>query len=75
MSKATKNQTESNAATVGTPDDERGGAKSRFLHPYLQLLISIILTAVSQIWVERSIAEVLVFRSDCWEGRMTEAIQ
>jgi drug/metabolite transporter (DMT)-like permease len=52
MSKATKNQTESNAQTVGTPDDGRGGAKSRFLHPYLQLLISIILTAVSQIFLK-----------------------
>jgi drug/metabolite transporter (DMT)-like permease len=45
MLKATKNQTETILAECRKPT----GKRPRFLHPYLQLFISVILTAASQI--------------------------
>jgi drug/metabolite transporter (DMT)-like permease len=52
MSMATSNQTESDNIPAESADKTGGKRKSRFLHPYLQLFVSIVLTAVSQIFLK-----------------------
>jgi drug/metabolite transporter (DMT)-like permease len=52
MSKPRSNQTESGNVPAESEDEARGKRKSPFLHPYLQLSISIILTAASQIFLK-----------------------
>jgi drug/metabolite transporter (DMT)-like permease len=52
MSMATSNQTESDNIPAESADKTGRKRKSRFLHPYLQLFVSIILTAVSQIFLK-----------------------
>jgi hypothetical protein len=45
-------QNKSNNILTETIKDDGASRKSRFFHPYLQLLISIILTAASQIFLK-----------------------
>lgn len=52
ISKATTNQTKSDNFPVGSENESGRKRKSPFLHPYLQLSISIILTATSQIFLK-----------------------
>jgi drug/metabolite transporter (DMT)-like permease len=52
MSNAARKQNKSNNILTQTVKDDGGSRKSRFFHPYLQLLISIILTAASQIFLK-----------------------
>jgi drug/metabolite transporter (DMT)-like permease len=49
MLKVTKKQTESDNFLAKSADEIKESRKSRFFHPYLQLFISVVLTAVSQI--------------------------
>lgn len=49
MLKVTKKQTESDSFLAESADEIKESRKSRFFHPYLQLFISVVLTAVSQI--------------------------
>jgi drug/metabolite transporter (DMT)-like permease len=49
MLKVPNSQAESNETSAASPDKKSGRAKSRLLNPYLQLIISIGLTATSQI--------------------------
>ena len=52
MLKATSRHTESNGIRVGIPDKKPSPAKTWLLHPYLQLIICICLTAASQIFLK-----------------------
>lgn len=52
MLKAISNQTESNNVPAESEEEAGRRRRSRFLHPYLQLSISIILTAASQIFLK-----------------------
>jgi drug/metabolite transporter (DMT)-like permease len=52
MSNADKKQNSSNNILAETVGDPGGSRKSRFFHPYLQLVISIILAAASQIFLK-----------------------
>jgi drug/metabolite transporter (DMT)-like permease len=49
MSNVAKKQTESDNFLAESADETKESRKSRFFHPYLQLFISVVLTAVSQI--------------------------
>jgi len=49
MLKVTKKQTESDSFLAESADEIKESRKSRFFHPYLQLFISVVLTAFSQI--------------------------
>jgi drug/metabolite transporter (DMT)-like permease len=60
MSKATSNQTKSDNVPAESEDEARRKRKSPFLHPYLQLFISIILTAASQIFLKIGVDTELV---------------
>jgi len=52
MSKVTSNQTKSSNAPAESEDEAGRKQRSSFLHPYLQLFISIILTAGSQMFLK-----------------------
>ena len=52
MSKVTSNQTKSSNAPAESEDKAGRKQRSPFLHPYLQLFISIILTAGSQMFLK-----------------------
>jgi drug/metabolite transporter (DMT)-like permease len=60
MSKATSNQTKSDNVRAESEDEARRKRKSPLLHPYLQLFISIILTAASQIFLKIGVDTQLV---------------
>ena len=49
MSSVTKKQTESDNFLAECAEETKESRESRFFHPYLQLFISVVLTAVSQI--------------------------
>ena len=49
MSNVIRKQTESDNFLAESADETKESHKSRFFHPYLQLFISVVLTAVSQI--------------------------
>jgi drug/metabolite transporter (DMT)-like permease len=52
MSKVTKKQTESDTFSAENAKEIKEIRQSRFFHPYLQLFISVVLTAVSQIFLK-----------------------
>jgi drug/metabolite transporter (DMT)-like permease len=52
MSNAARKQSKSNNILIEALKDAGGSRKPRFSHPYLQLCISIILTAASQIFLK-----------------------
>jgi len=52
MSNAAGKQNKSDKILTDTVKGDQGSRKSRFFHPYLQLLISIMLTAASQIFLK-----------------------
>ena len=52
MSKVTGNQTKSGNAQAESEDEAGRKRKSPFVHPYLQLYVSIILTAASQLFLK-----------------------
>jgi len=52
MSKVTKKQTESDTSSAESTDELKDSRESRFFHPYLQLFISVTLTAASQIFLK-----------------------
>lgn len=52
MSNAAGKQNKSDKILTDTVKGDQGSRKSRFFHPYLQLLISIILAAASQIFLK-----------------------
>jgi hypothetical protein len=55
MSKGSSNQTKSDNVPAESEDEARRKRKSPLLHPYLQLFISIILTAASQIFLKTGV--------------------
>lgn len=52
MSKVTKRQKKSDSILAESVEEIKRSRKSRFHHPYLQLFISVILTALSQIFLK-----------------------
>jgi drug/metabolite transporter (DMT)-like permease len=60
MSKVTRKQTESGPFCAESVEGKKESRESRFFHPYLQLFISIILTAVSQIFLKIGVDAQLV---------------
>jgi drug/metabolite transporter (DMT)-like permease len=52
MSKVTKKQTESDTFSAENAKEIKDIRQSRFFHPYLQLFISVTLTAASQIFLK-----------------------
>jgi|SRR6476660_10642380 len=60
MAKITKSQAASSVILVESADATERDRKARFLHPYLQLFFSVILTAVSQIFLKMGVDTQLV---------------
>jgi drug/metabolite transporter (DMT)-like permease len=60
MSKATKKQTGSDTFSAESANEIKQSRESRFSHPYLQLFISVALTAVSQIFLKIGVNTQLV---------------
>jgi drug/metabolite transporter (DMT)-like permease len=60
MSKITKKQTESDPFCAESAEETGESRGSRFFHPYLQLFISVALTAVSQIFLKIGVDTELV---------------
>jgi drug/metabolite transporter (DMT)-like permease len=60
MSKVTKKQTESDNSLVESAKMINKSRKSRFFHPYFQLFISVVLTAVSQVLLKIGVDTQLV---------------
>jgi drug/metabolite transporter (DMT)-like permease len=52
MSNVIKKQTELDALSAGSSNESKEIREARFFHPYLQLFISVVLTAVSQIFLK-----------------------